>query len=191
MDPALLPRTLRTEDAPPWREVVRRLLVHARCLGASVEEAEDLVHDTIEVVVADPGWFEPARGTLLSALKVVLRNRWLNRRRSQGISARARPRLALVPPPPTPEQPLQGEAARTNRRRFLALLEPGERELFGVWMQQRAGQLRGPQAAAQLSLSHRAYEAAKKRLRRRCRAVLDELELDPADLFDPPQGGAR
>ncbi len=179
------------QQPPPWREVARRLLVHARCLGASVEEAEDLVHDTIEVIVSDPGWFSPTRGALISALKVVLRNRWLNGRRSQGVRTRARPRLALVPPAPTPEAPLHSAVAKANRHRFLALLEPSERAVFEAWMQQRSGALRGPEAAAQLSMSHRAYEASKKRLRRRCRAVLEELDLTPGDLFDPPEGGAR
>ena len=191
MDPAPRPTDSPPppDDAPPWREVVRRLLVHARCLGASLEEAEDLVHDAVEVLVADPGWLDPSRGSVVTALKAVLRNRWSNRRRSSGVSARAHAKLRLVPPvAATPDQPLTAADARTHRQRFLALLEPDERALFGAWMQQRAGAIRGPEAAAQLGLTYPAYESAKKRLRRRCQRILGELGLAAADLFDPQQG---
>ena len=175
-------------DTPSWREVVRRLLVHARCLGASVEEAEDLVHDTLEVVVARPDWLDPDRDAL-PVLKVALRNRWANRLRSVSVSERAAPRLSLVQEPPaTPELPLTHEQARAHRARFLALLEPEERAVFGAWLQQRAGKRDGPACAAGLGMTLAAYEAAKKRLRRRCQAILAELGLDRSELFDPHGG---
>lgn len=190
MDPAprRTPASLPS-DTPSWREVARRLLVHARCLGAPVEEAEDLVHDTLEVMVARPDWLDPDRDAL-PALKVVLRNRWANRRRAAGVSERAGPRLTLVhEPPPTPEIPLDAEQARAHRARFLALLEPEERAMFGAWLRQRNGGLTGPACAASLGMTPAAYEAAKKRLRRRCQAILEELGLEISDLFDPQPGG--
>ncbi|MEZ4234824.1 MAG: hypothetical protein R3F59_01385 [Myxococcota bacterium] len=191
MDPALpSPDAARTELPPPWREVVRRLLVHARCLGAPAEEAEDLAHEAIEVVVADPDWFDPSRGSLVTALKTVLRHRWSNRRRAAGVAERAGGHLRLVEPAPAPDAPLAAARAAEHRQRFLALLEPDERAVFGAWMRQRAREVDGAQAARALGLSLPAYESANKRLRRRAKAILDELGLVAADLYDPP-GGPR
>jgi len=53
-------------------------------------------------------------------------------------------------------------------------------------MRQKSGALRGPAAAESVHLTPAAYEAAKKRLRRRCQTVLNELNLTQADLYDPP-----
>jgi DNA-directed RNA polymerase specialized sigma24 family protein len=194
MDPARHPRDPvggphdrdLPDDPPSWRAVVRRLLVHARCLGAPLEEAEDLVHDAITALVADQAWFDPSRGDLLGLLKVVVRNRWANRRRSAGVSERAVPRLRLVEDGPTPEAPLTAAQAATHRQRLLALLEPTDRAVFAAWLRQRAGEVTGPEAATALEMSNASYEAAKKRLRRRCRAILAELALTPDDLFAPP-----
>ena len=177
----------RPDRAPTWPDTVRRLLVHARALGASLEEAEDLVHDTLEVVLADPAWLDPDRDPL-PALKVVLRNRWLNRVRAAGVAARNGPRLVLVrEAQETPETPITAEQARAHRRSLLASLTPDERALFAAWLEQRAGRCAAPAAAARVGLDVPAYEAAKKRLRRRCEALLGELGLDPGDLF----GGDR
>ncbi|MEN0065912.1 MAG: hypothetical protein AAGA48_27475 [Myxococcota bacterium] len=69
---------------------------------------------------------------------------------------------------------------------MLALLEPEERAVFEVWIRQRARAVDAAEAARQLGLTVPTYEAAKKRLRRRCKAALEQLDLTPADLFDPP-----
>ncbi|MEQ1570869.1 MAG: hypothetical protein ABMA64_34890, partial [Myxococcota bacterium] len=135
MDP--LPKSEPTPTDEP-RSLVRRLLVHARCLGASLEDAEDLVHETVEQALAQPAWFDPSRGTLVGALKVVLRNRWFNRRRALEVRERHAPHLQLVPGP-GPEAPLGAAEARENRRRLLASLEPDERALFAAWLRQRGG----------------------------------------------------
>ena len=119
----------RIDPGMSWRELIRRLMVHARCLGATLEEAEDVVHEAVTMVVRDPDWFDPGRGTLLGALKVVVRNRWSNRRRAAGVRVRAQPRLRVVDAPvETPEVPLDRAEARDHRRRLLALLEPEQRE---------------------------------------------------------------
>ncbi len=175
-------------ERPTWPEIVRRLLLHARHLGATREEAEDLAHDALELVVREPGWFDPTRGELLGALKVVLRNRFLNVLRSRVVHHRAAPRLQIVPDPPGPDVALGSATARELRRRLLALLEPEERAVFAAWMRQRAGEP-GPEAARSLGLTHAGYEAAKKRLRRRVHALLDELGVAPGDLFDPARSG--
>src|SRR5690606_25576073 len=120
-----------TSPAPPsWSDVVRRLLLHARHLGASREEAEDLVHDALELMVRDPDWFDPSRGDLVGALKVVLRNRFLNRIRASAVRERAAPRLRVVQAASGPDAPLVAADARQNRQTLLALLSPAERRLF-------------------------------------------------------------
>lgn len=190
MDP--VPRRAQWQSqrgALPWREVVRRLLVHARCLGAAVEEAEDLVHDTLEVMVSEPERVDFERD-VLSWLKVVLRNRWLNRIRAESVSERARPRLYLAQSPRAlPDAPLTAEEARAHRLQLLSLLEPEERAVFGAWIKQRAGTQQATAAASSLGMTVQAFEAAKKRLRRRCQAILGELGIEACDLFDPSQGG--
>lgn len=130
------------DEAIPWRELARRLLVFARGLGASVEEAEDVVHDALQYVAENPDWFDPERGALSTVLKTVVRNAWANRRRHQGVRHRAAPELALVSPPPAPpDRPLAVGEASTHRRRMLALLEPEERAVFEAWIRQRARQI--------------------------------------------------
>ncbi len=175
-------------DAIPWRELARRLLVFARGLGASVEEAEDVVQDALQHVAAHPDWFDPGRGSLPAALRTVVRNAWLNRRRHDNVRQRAVPRLAVVTTGTIdPDVAVRSERARDRRHRVLALLEPEERAVFEAWLGQRTRQCTAKQAARSLSLSVAAYEAAKKRLRRRVRAAIEQLELTPADLFDPPE----
>ncbi|MBX2800086.1 MAG: hypothetical protein KTR31_20580 [Myxococcales bacterium] len=170
----------------PWPELVRRLLVHARGLGCSVEEAEDLVQEALGVLVARPDWYDPARGTLLAALKGIVHHRWVNLRRASSVQRAAAPRLQLVADPvPSPAGPVAQQEAQALRRRFLALLAEDERAVFRAWTQQRARVVDARGAARGLGLQVAAYEAAKKRLRRRCAAILDELGVDATDLFGP------
>lgn len=167
---------------PRWSDLARRLVVHARALGASHEQAEDLVADALERVMRDPTWHDPSRGTLLTALKVVVRSRYLNLIRASGVRDRAAPRLRLVGEGDRPDRALEAGRAADARRRLLACLTPEERALFRAWIAQRGG-LVGSEAAASVGLDNRAYEAAKKRLRRRIRGAMDELGLAPEDLF--------
>ena len=180
--PAPVDRT-STQD---WAPLIRALLVYARRLGAPIEEAEDLAHDAIEVLMQDPHWYDPSRGPLGAALRTILRNRYLNRVRSQGTFQRSVPTLRVVEAPFTPHAALTADQARRNRHAFLSMLQPDERRLFQAWMRQKSGALRGPAAAESVHLTPAAYEAAKKRLRRRCQTVLDELNLTQTDLYDPP-----
>ena len=176
--PEALPRSSEPTETWTWEHVVRALLAHARRLGASDEEAEDLVQESVERTVRDPHWHDPSRGSLLSLLRTVVRNRWIDRHRATRTHERATPSLRLV----TDTTPLA--PARGHRAAFLASLTQDERQLFELWLRQRAGELDAHAAARSLGLDVPAYEAAKKRLRRRCRAVLEALELDPQDLFD-------
>lgn len=187
MDFATQMRALPSTDQPTWPDTVRRLLIYGRYLGATLEEAEDLVNDVLEHIVRNPDWFDPERGEWIGSLKVILRNRYFNRLRSADVHRRATPHLRVVEPEPLPDETLQVAQARGHRQRVLALLSEDERRVFAAWMRQRGG-LQGEQAAAELGLSHPAYEAAKKRVRRRVQAVLAELELTPADLFDHAPG---
>ena len=62
---------------------------------------------------------------------------------------------------------------------------PAYSTVFATWLRQRAREIDARGAAAVLGLEVPAYEAAKKRLRRRLTTLLDDLGLTPADLFDP------
>jgi DNA-directed RNA polymerase specialized sigma24 family protein len=159
----------------------------ARRLGATVEEAEDVAHDTLELVLRDPEWFDQDRGSLLTALGAVLRNRLIDRRRKAGTRQRAVPRLRLLQPDagPAPLHERTAADARAQRQLFLSQLDPQERAVFQAWLRQRGQGWTGAEAAASLALSTAAYENAKKRLRRRCRVVLAELDLVPSQLFGP------
>lgn len=175
-----------------WDELVRRLVAYARRLGASSEEAEDLVQDSVELAVRDPAWLDGERGSPVTALATVLRNRLFDRYRHLAVQTRAAPKLRLIAPDETPpDETLAAADARARRRALLALLEPAERQVFGAWLRQRRGEADGAGAAASVGMTPPAYEAAKKRLRRRCRALLDELGVGPDDLFDPTGGGER
>lgn len=178
-------------SAPPWQDVARRLIAYAMRLGASVEEAEDVVQEAILVAVRDPSWHDRQRASLVTALGTVVRNKLTDRWRHDTMRSRKAPHLRLVhgESPSLPDRPLVEAGARARRRAFLAALTPEERGLFRLWLRQRSGELDGPGAAREAGLSYRSYEAAKKRLRRRCRALLDELGLDAGDLFDA--GGGR
>lgn len=173
------------QAVPPalsWREVARRLFSTALRHRATVEEAEDLVQETMQVALERPGWFDEDRDPV-PALRSILKNRLIDQRRHQTMRQRKEPMLRLVKPEPDPEDLLERSRAVDLRRAFLAQLEPDERKLFQAWLLQRRGDLPAPDAAASLQLSVPAYEAAKKRLRRRCHRILEDLQLDPADLF--------
>lgn len=172
-------------EASTWSQVARKLFSTALRHRATVEEAEDLVQETMQVALERPGWFDEARDPV-PALRSILKNRLIDRRRHQSMRRRKEPMLRLVKPEPDPEDLLERSRAADLRRAFLAQLEPEERQLFRAWLLQRRGDVRAPEAAASLGLSVAAYEAAKKRLRRRCHRILADLELDPSDLF----GGA-
>lgn len=182
----------REAQAAPlrWDALVRGLLVYARRLGASVEAAEDLVHGTVEVALRDPSWYDASRARLMTVLKVVLRRRYIDRYRSDEAWRRTEPHLRLVDASGTPAAVVEADEAASRRRTFLSLLTPDERSLFRAWLLQRRRDLDGEAAAASVGLSPAAYEAAKKRLRRRCHALLDDLGFAPDDLFDPDDGGA-
>jgi DNA-directed RNA polymerase specialized sigma24 family protein len=184
-------------DLPPsptrslgWEELARRLLAYARRLGASAEEAEDLVQESLVVAVRDPDWYDRDRASLVTVLGAVLRNRLVDRFRHLAVRQRLAPRLRVLEPDedPGPDETLALADARERRRALLSLLEPAERDVFGAWLQQRRGTFDGPGAAASIGMTYPEYESAKKRLRRRCQRLLDELGLVPADLFDPDRG---
>jgi len=85
-----------TGAAEGWRDLARRLLLYARRLGASSEEAEDLVQDCLMVAVRDPSWHDQRRASLATALSTVLRNRWIDRYRRRRTHDRLEPQIRLV-----------------------------------------------------------------------------------------------
>jgi len=186
----------RCDDARPppdrdvtWETLVRQLLARAQRLGASAEEAEDLVQDSLELVVQRPRWFDRSRASLLTALTSVLRNRFIDGARHRDVQRRAVPRLRLVQPVPAPGRELAGRQAEQARFALLSQLTPEERRIFGAWLRQRRQELTVGDAAASVGLRPKDYENAKKRLRRRCRSALADLGLDVADLFGPEDQG--
>ncbi len=168
-----------------WEELVKRLFRHACALGARPEEAEDLVHDAIEILRRDPSWYDPQRASLERVLRVVIANRLTDRRRARGTRRRARPHLWLLKPwsGPGPSQSLEGRQAAQRRAEFLEYLNAAERALFWAWIAQQQGDLNGHSAAASLGLQYKEYENRKKKLRRRCQAIVAKMGIDARDLF--------
>lgn len=170
-----------------WETLVRRLLARALRLGASAEEAEDLVQDSLEVVVREPGWFDRSRASLLTVLTSVLRNRFIDRARHREVHRRTSPHLRLVEPMPAPGLAIEADQAAKARFALLSQLTPEERAVFGAWLRQRRREFTVDGAAAAVGMDAKDYEKAKKRLRRRCRSALADLDLEVADLFGPQE----
>ncbi len=170
-----------------WGELTRLLLRHAQFLGATAEEAEDLTHDALAVFHGDPDWFDPRRGSLKAALKSVITNRYrdLVRRSGRGALVKRRLRLVTVDDSPSVAQEVERRVRTSNRARLISSLSADERALFQAWLLQRQDDLDGTMAARSVGLSLREYENHKKRLRRRCKKLLEELGMDAADLMEP------
>lgn len=179
-------------EAPErWGDLVRVLYRHARHLGAPAEEAEDLVHDALAHMTRDPSWYDPARGPIDRVLRVVVTNRWRDRCRRRSRRGRLRGHLALVSQDAGdgPERSVRAGRAAARRRALLARLDDDEWALFTTWISQHHRELDARAAAASLGIEVREYENRKKRLRRRCRALVEELGLSVDDLFTPAAGG--
>jgi len=171
------------EPVPPdWDAIARVLVAHARYLGATVEQAEDLAHDVIVRFLEREDWYDPALGTPTAALRVWVTHRLQDARRHDGVVARVHALLRAWAPRWV--EPAGVHEARRRRIAFLSSLAADERLLFEVWQRQRAGAWDSREAAEHLNLDQLAYEAAKKRLRRRCREILAFHGWDVDDLLD-------
>ncbi len=190
-------RTAPPVERPPgefsWEELTRILLRHARFLGATFEEAEDLTHDALATFHADPHWYDPQRGSLKAALKTVITNRFrdLVRRSGRGALVKRRLRLVTREDVPGADHQVESRLRAGNRDRLLAALSRQERGLFQAWMCQRQDEMDGPTAARSLGLNMRDYENEKPRLRRRCKKLLEELGMEPVDLMEPTTRGVQ
>jgi len=164
---------------------VRTLYLHARGLGCSREEAEDLVHDALEITVRDPSWYDQSRGPLTRVLRVVITNRVRDRYRSGVVRRRSRKHLELLASKPErPDETLDRDRSAGLRRELLSSLDDAEQLLFYTWVAQQRGELTGSTAAESLNITYRDYEARKKRLRRRCRGILEDMDVTTDDLWD-------
>lgn len=170
-----------------WADVVRVLYLHARSLGCSREEAEDLVQDALEVTTRDPGWYDRSRGPLTRVLRVVVTNRVRDRYRAGVVRRKARPHLSLLAERPSkPDDAIRRQRAAGLRLELLGSLTDSEQLLFATWMAQQRGELTGWSAAESMGITYAEYEARKKRLRRRCRNVVEEMGVQTDDLYDLP-----
>jgi DNA-directed RNA polymerase specialized sigma24 family protein len=176
-------------DSNELHQLVRSLYVHALRLGASSEAAEDMVQESLTVPLGKVDWFDPERGTLPAALRAVITHRFIDacraRERRKRLHAHHLEGQEAVEP--SPAKQMADRTAYLNRQRFLVQLDEGEKALFAMWIRQNQGDVKGPEGAEALSMTYAEYEAAKKRLRRRSMAILEELEIDATDLW----GGER
>ncbi len=170
-----------------WTELAGRMYRHARFLGAPAEEAEDLVQDALLTLTADPERLDPRRGSVAGLVRTMVANRWTDRLRKTSRHDKARGHLRLVEDEAGPEEQLIEDDAARLRAQFLLRLNVDERGVFEAWVRQRQGQLDGPGAADELHMTYAEYEAAKKRLRRRCQTVLGELGVSSGDLYSQPK----
>lgn len=174
-----------------WDQLARTLLRYAARLGASPEQAEDLAQSTLLAYVRAPHRHDPAKGSLNAWLCTSLRNRFIDQYRRARTRRDHAPALRLVQPDAdAPDLVLARERSEQRRQAFLAALEDDERRVFFAWIRQRRGEWDVQGAAAALDLTPAAYEAAKKRLRRRCARLLDELGVSVDDLISPEEGSA-
>ncbi len=170
-----------------WADVVRVLYLHARSLGCPREEAEDLVQDALEVTTRDPGWYDRSRGPLTRVLRVVITNRVRDRYRAGVVRRKARSHLSLLAErPKKPDDLMRRQRAARLRLELLGSLDDAEQLLFATWMAQQRGELTGWTAAESMGITYADYEARKKRLRRRCRNVVEEMGIQTDDLYDLP-----
>jgi DNA-directed RNA polymerase specialized sigma24 family protein len=156
-------------------------------MGASLEEAEDLVADAIVVLRSKPDRYDLSTSPV-GLIRAIVRNAYIDRHRAR--SNRARLHLRLVEPDATVlgDRELVRQSAHANRQLLLAALEPAERIVWDAWVRQRARELDGPQAAAAVGVTYGEYENRKRKLRRRVRTAMDALNLRFDDLLDPPEG---
>jgi len=151
--------------------------------GVAAEDAEDIVLRCYHRV-ADR--FDPDRGSFealyLKAVDNECRFFWRTWQR------REKRHLQLVHEPEvTPNRSRTGaERAEKNQRRLLEALSPSERKAFATWALQRhlpRGRLNAAGASRSLGLTVREWENAKRRLKTRIAALLDEWGMTPRDLF--------
>ncbi|MCP4868049.1 MAG: sigma-70 family RNA polymerase sigma factor [Proteobacteria bacterium] len=156
-------------------------------MGASLEEAEDLVADAIVVLRSRPDRYDLSTSPI-GLIRTIVRNAYIDRYRVR--TNRARLHLRLVEPDSTVfgDRELVRQTAHANRQRLLDALEPAERIVWDAWVRQRERELDGPQAAAVVGVTYGEYENRKRKLRRRVHSVMEMLDLRFDDLLDPPEG---
>lgn len=184
-----------TRPPPPTdHALLLRMTRLAMSRGLPREDAEDVVVHAWEQARSH---HDPGRGRFDDLLATAVRNGAASWWRKRSVRQRAEPTLTLHEVGRRQErvEPATRSRAREAQRRLLEALDEDERAVFHTWALQRhlpRGRLRAPEAAARLGLDVPAYEAAKKRLGRRIRALLEAWDMDPRDLLPLPDDvGAR
>lgn len=170
----------------PDAAMIARLYRHARWLGARQEQADDLVQDALERLSRQPTWHDPARGSVETLLRIFIQSRLRDQAKQVATRTRIHGRLTVVSTLPSPHAAIATSAADAARQKLYAALGDEMQQVFAAWVRQKEGE-RAVALAAELDLSVAEFEAAKKRLRRRLKQLLQELDMSPADLT----GGAR
>ena len=167
----------------PDHALLARLVRRAHGRGLPIQEAEDAV---VRVWERCTPRFDPSRGTLEALLFTAIDREVLSWWRAR--SARERQQDALVHHETErrarPYDTVAAARARKNQQRVLDALEPDERAIFGAWALQKSlpGRFTAAQAAQRTGLTVPEYEAAKKRLQRRIRALLTAWGRNSRDL---------
>lgn len=167
---------------------LRRLARRAMARGCPPQVAEDLVVAAWEKAAAA---FDAERGAFGALLTRTLDREVLDWWRHRGVQDRLEPALTVHERSRHARavDPETRALAHRNQQRLLEALDADERAVFHTWALQRhlpRGAFPASAAAERLGLEVPAYEAAKKRLRRRISALLDAWGLSPRDLIPLP-----
>ncbi len=162
------------------RTAVRGLLKRAMRHGVPREEAEDIVFRSWEKAACH---YDPSKGSLEALLTRVVEREaidwWRDRKRWQRVQERLQAETNVV------FLQVSGSADH-NQRQLLDRLDEQERRVFAAWALQKhlpQGSFDAKRAADTLGLSVAQFNNAKKRLRGRVQAVLDELGLEARELW--------
>lgn len=157
---------------PPNPDLLADLVRFALGRGLPVGEAEDVVFAAWEK--ANAAW-QPERGALEALLWRTLRNDcsswWRSRRRREQLH---RDVLQLR----AAEDRAADRRAAERQEALLESLDGPEQQVFAAWALQKhlgKGQIRSEELAAGLGLDPAAYDNAKRRLKGRLHALLDQF----------------
>ena len=164
----------------PTRAAIRELVRRALRRGVPPQEAEDIVAVAWERAVRT---YDSDRGTFEAFLNRIVERKvadwWREHRRWRRVSERLKAESNVVALPVS-------DGAHDNQRRLLERLDPTERKVFAAWALQKhlkQGAFDARAAATSVGMTVTEFNNAKKRLRTRVMAVLDELGLEARDLW--------
>jgi len=198
--PSNAPGTVRDLLTPELRQnfkyIYGRLIAFGLGKGLTVEEAEELVQETLLRAWTKRGHYTPRPETpLVGWLLRVARNLFVDRLRAQQVSRRALEQMehdqGSDHPTRTQYSILGNTDAARRRVRLLVGLPEDLQRVFWVWVEQCDRRINRDEAAVRLGMTVEEYEAAKKRVRRAIEREMELLGYKTRDLLSSDPGFMR